>query len=279
VAFVLIALFGVGFGGFVLVIVPARATDLGLTASRQVATAQSSAKQVGGTVQALWGGITPTGSIALGADKVTAELATAQTVEKGANDASTDIQNADGVLLQAQSLPFQLRQPAYIARDQATLGHLDKALQAARRLAFAASLQLAVAQHAQQDQASVSGVLKPALSARNWALVARTAATVEEDLKAQEDLAANTESLLDPLWGKWLDALAGYVYSAQQYALAASAGQSSTAQSWKRTLDQQDAQVNQAWAAAQGGNAAWQRTTLQPLLDGQAKELAAGGAS
>lgn len=278
-AVVLIGLFGVGFGGFVLVIVPARAADLGVSAAREVAAAQNSTNQVDRSVTSLWNGITPSGSMALSSAKVTANLALSQTVEKGADDASAHIQTSEGVLLQAQSLPFQLRAPGFIATDQATLGHLDKALQAARRLAFAASLQLAIAQHSQQDQASVTGTLKPALDARNWALVARTAGTLEDDLKAQENLALNPEALLDPLWGKWLDALAAYVYTAQQYALAESAGQIATAQSWKRTLDRQDAQAASAWTAAQANNAAWQHATLQPQLDGLQKELAAGGAS
>jgi len=275
----MLGLAGAGFGGFVIVIVPARATDLGANATREVAAAQTGTKQVGSSVKSLWGGITPSGSILLSPDRVTTELALVQTAEKGADDAAAHIETSNGLLLQAQSLPFQLRAPAFVAGDQATLGHLDKALQSARRLAFAASLQLAIAQHAQQDQATVTTTLKPAIAARNWVLVARTAGTVETDLQAQQNLATNPETLLDPLWGKWLDALAGYVYSAQQLALAQSAGQSAAAQGWRRTLDQQDAQVAAGWAAAQAGNAAWQHTTLQPLLDGLAKELAAGGAA
>ncbi len=275
----MLALAGVGFGGFLLVILPARTADLAASAAREVASAQQSTGQVGHSVTTLWAGITPSGSLGLSPDKVTADLALAQAVEKGAEDATAHIQSSDAVLLQAAGIPFQLHPPAFIAPDQATLGHLDKALQSARRLAFAASLQLDIAQHAQQDQATVASTLKPALAAHNWVLVARTAATLQDDLKAQQNLALNPEALLDPLWGKWLDALAAYDYSAQQLALAQSAGQSAAAQQWKRTVAQQDAQVAATWAAAQAGNAAWQHATLQPVLDNLADELAAGGAS
>jgi hypothetical protein len=275
----MLVLAGVGFGGFLLVILPKQAADLGKAAASQVATAQQSTGQVGRSVTTLWAGITPTGSLLLAPDKLTAGAAAAQAAEKAADSANADIQAGLAVLLQADSIPFQLRPPAYIAPDRATLGQLDKVVQSSRHLAYAASLQFAIAQHAQQDQATVAGTLKPALAARNWVLVARTAASLKDDLKAQVDLAAVSEALLDPLWGKWLDALASYNYTAQQYALAESSGQSSAAQGLRRTLDQQDAQVAAAWSAAVAGNTAWQHTTIQPLLDGLAKDLASGHAA
>ncbi|HYS28579.1 MAG TPA: hypothetical protein VEQ12_03625 [Candidatus Limnocylindria bacterium] len=278
-AVLMLGLAGVGFGGFLLVILPKQSADLGTTAAAQVVAAQQSTGQVGRSVTTLWGGITPTGSVLLSPDKVTAGLAAAQAAEKAADAANTDIQAALAVLLQADGIPFQLSPPPYIAPDRAILGHLDKVVQSSRRLAYAASLQFAIAQHAQQDQASVAGTLKPALAARNWVLVARTAATLKDDLKAQVDLAATPEALMDPAWGKWLDGLAAYDYTAQQYALAESSGQSSAAQGLRRTLDQQDAQVAAAWSAAVAGNAAWQHSTVQPILDSLAKELATGHAA
>jgi hypothetical protein len=47
----------------------------------------------------------------------------------------------------------------------------------------------------------------------------------------------------------------------------------------RRTLDQQDAQVAAAWSAAVAGNTAWQHTTIKPLLDSLAKDLASGHAA
>ncbi len=278
-ATLMLGLAGVGFGGFLLVILPKQAADLGVTAARAVAAAQQSTGQVGRSVTTLWGGITPTGSLLVAPDKITAGLAAAQAAEKAADSANSDIQGSLAVLLLADGIPFQLHPPAYIAPDRATLGHLDKVVQASRRLSYAASLQFAIAQHAQQDQAAVAGTVKPALAARNWVLVARTAANLHDDLQAQVDQAATPEALLDPLWGKWLDALTSYVYTAQQYALAESSGQTSAGQGLRRTLDQQDAQVAAAWSAAVAGNTAWQHTTIQPILDSLAKELATGHAS
>jgi hypothetical protein len=274
----MLVLAGVGFGGFLLVILPKQAAEIGKTADHQVAIAQQSTGQVGRSVTTLWAVITPAGSLLLAPDKLTAGAAAAHAAEKAADSANADIQSGLAVLLQADSIPFQLRPPAYIAPDRATLGHLDKVVQSSRRLAYAASLQFAIAQHAQQDQATVAGTLKPALAARNWVLVARTAAGLKDDLQAQVDLAAVPEALVDPLWGKWLDALASYNYTAQQYALAESSGQSSAAQGLRRTLDQQDGQVAAAWSAAAAGNTAWQHTAIQPLLDSLAKDLASGHA-
>lgn len=275
----MLGLAGFGFGGFLLVILPARTADLNASAAKQVAAAQHSTALVGESAVKLWAGITPTGSMMLSPAQMTTDLTLAQAVEKAADDATTQLQASEAVLLQVDAIPFQFRSPQFVATDRAQLGHLDKALQATRRLAFAASVQMAISQHAQQDQAVVTSTLKPALAARNWVLVARTAASIQEDLKAQSNQAVTTEALMDPLWAKWLDALAGYDYTAQQYALAMSSGQSAAAAGLKRTLDQQDAQAAAAWAAAQAGNAAWQKANIQPILDSVSKELTAGGAS
>lgn len=275
----MLGLAGFGFGGFLLVILPQKTADLKASATNEVAGAQQATAAVGHSVTTLWADITPTGSILLSADTVTADLALAQSAEKAADDASTHIQTSEAVLLQVDAIPFQFQSPVFVSADRATLNHLDKAVQSARRLAFAVSLQMAIAQRAQQDQGVVTTTLKPALAARNWVLVARTAANIQDDLKAQRDLALNQETLLDPLWSKWLDALAGYDYTAQQLALASSSGQTIAAQGLKRTLDQEDAQVAAAWGAAQAANAAWQKATVQPILDGIAKELAAAGVS
>jgi hypothetical protein len=271
----MLGLAGFGFGGFLLVILPNKTADLKTSASHEVATAQQATTAVGQSVTTLWADITPTGSIALSSDKVTTDQAQAQSAEKAADDANSHVQAADAILLQVDAIPFQFRTPAFVPADRATLGHLDKAVQSARRLAYAVSLQMAIAQHAQVDLNTVTTTLKPALAARNWVLVARTAASIQDDLKAQRDQALSQETLLDPLWSKWLDTLAGYDYTAQQLALASSSGQATAAQGLKRTLDQEDAQVATAWTAAQAGNAAWQQSTVQPILDGLAKELAA----
>src|SRR5207245_4405659 len=161
-AVLMLSLAGVGFGGFLLVILPKQSADLGTTAATQVVAAEQSTGQVGRSVTTLWGGITPTGSVLLSPDKATTGLAAAQAAEKAADAANTDIQAGLAVLLQADGIPFQLSPPAYIAPDRATLGHLDKVVQSSRRLAYAASLQFAIAQHAQQDQASVAGAPQPA---------------------------------------------------------------------------------------------------------------------
>src|SRR5713226_3803880 len=74
-AVLMLGLAGVGFGGFLLVILPKQSADLGTTAAAQVVAAQQSTGQVGRSVTTLWGGITPTGSVLLSPDKVTAGLA------------------------------------------------------------------------------------------------------------------------------------------------------------------------------------------------------------
>jgi hypothetical protein len=65
--------------------------------------------------------------------------------------------------------------------------------------------------------------------------------------------------------------------SAKQLSLASAAGQPQQAQVASRSLEAARAQLAATYAAAQGGAAAWQAKTVQPLLDTIAHETSAAG--
>ena len=197
-------------------------------------------------------------------------------VLKAANDALSHVQAAQGYLAEADGIPFQFHHPAFIATDQPALRHLEKSLQTATRLSHGATLQLTLAQHMLKDWQSVTGQLNASLAARNWAQVAGLAGDLQRDLKSQTSAVQNPEAFLDPLWGKWTDAMTTYATTAQAYSLAAAGGQTQTAQQLGRVLAAESDQMSASLAAARANTGAWQQKTIQPLLDTVSKELAAG---
>ncbi len=275
-AFLVFALAVGAVAYFLVVVVPARVASLARVESQELAAARAGAATVNTSLTSLWNDIDAKGSMSLSADRITQDLALAQSTEKAANDALGHVQAAQGYLAEADGIPFQFHHPAFIASDQPALGHLEKSLQAATRLTHGATLQLTVAQHMLKDWQSVASQLNPSLGARNWAQVAATAGDLQTDLKSETSAVQNPEAFLDPLWGKWTDAMNSYATTAQAYGLASAAGQTQTAQQLGRTLAAESDQMGAALAAAQGNAAAWQQKTIQPLLDTVSKELAAG---
>jgi hypothetical protein len=180
-------------------------------------------------------------------------------------------------MAQADGLPFQFHSPSFIATDRPTLQHLDKALQATVKLTHGATLQLTLAQHLSQDAQTISTSLYASLNARQWTDAARTASAVTTDLQTQQAPVGDAEALLDPLWGKWVDAMLSVASSAKQLSLASAAGQTQQAQFATRSLEAAKAQLAASYAEAQNDAAAWQAKTVQPLLDTISKERVAAG--
>ncbi|MDQ6711668.1 MAG: hypothetical protein M3Z28_00550 [Candidatus Dormibacteraeota bacterium] len=265
-------------GAFLVVVLPQRVAQLEQSEAGELALARKGATDATTAVSGLWAEISAKGGIALSPDQITKDLALAKATEKSADDALGHIQAAHGYMSQADGLPFQLHSPGFIAADRPPLDHLDKALQATIKLTHAATLQLTVAQHLNQDAQTISANLSSSLSARQWTEAARTASALATDLTTQQAPASDPESLLDPLWGKWVDAMLAVTSSAKQLSLASAAGQSQQAQTASRGLDAARAQLAASYAAAQNGAAAWQAKTVQPLLDTVAREKSAGGA-
>ncbi len=270
----LVAVGAVGF--FLVVVLPARVASVARLEAQELAAARGGAATVSASLTRLWSDIDAKGSMSLTADRITQDLALAQSTEKAAEDALAHVQAAQAYLAEADGIPFQFHHPVFVATDQPVLQHLGKSLQTVSRLTHGATLQLTVAQHMLKDWQSITNQLNPSLNARNWAQAAATSADLQRDLKAETSAVQNPESFLDPLWGKWTDAMTSYATTAQAYSLASAAGQGPTAQQLGRALAAASDQMGAALAAAQGNTAAWQQKTIQPLLDTVSKELAAG---
>lgn len=260
---------------FLEVVLPARAATLAQQEAAELALARKGADDVNASLNTVWAELSSKGSMSLTDDQITANLARAKSVEKAASDALGHVQLAEAYLAEADGLPFQLHAPAIIASDRPSLKHVDKALTAALKLAHAANLQLTIARHMRQNMQNISATLDPSLNARSWTAAARSAGDLATDLKAQETAAADPETLLDPLWSKWVDSAATYVNIAQQYSLASAGGQSQTAQQLGRSLATAREQLGSTQVAAQNGAAAWQQKTIQPLLNVMATEIGA----
>jgi hypothetical protein len=265
-------------GGFLEVVLPQRVASLAQSEATELALAQKGTTDVNATVISLWAEIAAKGGISLADDRLAQDLALAKKTEKSADDALGHVQAAQSYMTQADSLPFQLHPPAFIATDRPTLQHLDKALQATIKLTHGATLQLALAQHLNQDAQKISGSLDPSLNARSWTEAARTASALVTDLKSQQAPVSDTEALVDPLWTKWVDAMLSVVTNAQQLSLASAANQTQLAQQASHNLAAARAQLAASFVAAQSGAGAWQAKTVQPLLDTVAREASAGGA-
>jgi hypothetical protein len=265
-------------GAFLEVVLPQRVAQLAQSESSELAQARTGATDSSTAVATLWTEISAKGGIGLSSDQITKDLALAKAIEKSADDALSHVQAAQSYMSQADGLPFQFHSPSFIATDRPALQHLEKALQATIKLTHGATLQLSVAQHLNQDAQSISGSLYPSLNARQWTEAARTASALTTDLTTQSVPAADPEALLDPLWSKWIDAMQAVASSAKQVSLASAAGQTQQAQVANRSLDSARAQLVASYAEAQNGAAAWQKKTIQPLLDTIANEKSSAGA-
>jgi hypothetical protein len=264
-------------GAFLEVVLPQRVAQLAQSEGGELALARKGTTDVSTVVVGLWTDISAKGGISLSDDQATKDLALAKTTEKSADDALSHLQAAQSYMAQADGLPFQFHSPSFIATDRPTLQHLEKALQATIKLTHGATLQLSVAQHLNQDAQTTSNSLYAYINARQWTDAARTASALTTDLTTQQVPAADPEALLDPLWGKWIDAMLAVASSAKQLSLASAAGQTQQAQIASRGLEAAKAQLAAAYAEAQNDAAAWQAKTVQPLLDTIAREKTAAG--
>ena len=277
-AILVLVLAGGAVGAFLEVVLPQRVAQLAQAEAGELALARKGATDASAAVSALWTEISAKGGIGLSADQLSKDLALAKDTEKTADDALSHVQAAQSYMSQADGLPFQLHSPAFIAADRPNLQHLDKGLQATLKLTHAATLQLTVAQHLNQDAQTIPSSLYPSLNARQWTDAARTASALTTDLTTQQVPANDPEALLDPLWGKWIDAMLAVASSAKQLSLASAAGQTQQAQQASRSLETAKAQLVASYAAAQNGAAAWQAKAVQPLLDTITREKSAAGA-
>jgi hypothetical protein len=277
-AILVLVLAGGAVGAFLEVVLPQRVAQLALSEAGELALARKGTTDVSTTVSTLWTEISAKGGISLSPDQLTKDLALAQATEKSADDALSHVQAAQTYMSQADGLPFQFHSPSFVAADRPVLQHLDKALQATIKLTHAATLQLTLAQHLNQDAQTITGSLTTSVNARAWTDAARTASGLTTDLKAQQPPVSDPEALLDPLWAKWVDAMLAVASSVQQLSLASAAGQTQQAQQASRNLATAWGQLAATFSDAQNGADAWQAKTVKPLLDTIASEKSAGGA-
>ena len=262
-------------GAFLEVFLPQQIASLSRLEDNELQLARHGSSDVDTSVNRLWTDLSK-GSMGLSNDQLSQDLALAQQTERTAGDALAHVQAAQAYLTQADSMPFQLHPPAFVATDRPVLAHLQNSLNAASKLANAATLQIPIAQAMNQNQSSLND-LNNSLAARDWAGGARTAAALSSAIKAEQGPAANPETFLDPLWAHWIDTTLSVVLAAQQYCLASAQGQTSLAQQEAASLAAARGQVVAADSAAQSGAAAWQAKTIQPVLSTVTQEAAAAG--
>ena len=264
----LVLLLAIGtVGAFLLVVLPARVGELGRNEAHELSLAQDEARTVDDQLVQLWADIAASSGLALPPDRVTGVLNRAKAVERQADDALAHAEAARTYLVQADGVPFQLHAPAFVAADQPRIQRLESGLQAAIRLAHGAFLQMTVAGHVQTDYATLSGQLMPSIQAGAWTPAARAASELQIRLKTDQQDSQDPETLIDPLWAKWIDAMSSYAFNAQHYALAAAANDTRTAQQLAKTMAANVDQMTAARAAAIAGGPAWQLQTVKPLLD------------
>lgn len=261
--------------GFLTQVLPAQVASIARLEATETAAARAGAASVSTSATALWTDLAA-GSVGLSDEQLARELTLARNTEKAADEALGHIKAAQAYMAQADGIPFQFHAPAFIAADRPALLHLEKALNATVKLAHGADLQLLIARHLGQDSSVALPALTSSVSSGAWGAASRASGSLQADLKTQESAAADPETLLDPLWSKWIDAMVAYAVTAQQYSLASSAGQAQNAQLLSRALSAQADQIPAAAAAARANASAWQRKTIQPLLDVLTRELAAG---
>jgi hypothetical protein len=272
----LVFLVAVGaIGAFLVVLLPQQVAKLAQMEGNELVLARKGTADVNTAVAGLWADLSPKGSMGLSAGRMSDDLALAKRTERSADDALSHVQAAQAYMAQADGLPFQFHSPTFIATDRAAAQHLEKALTTSIKLSHAATLQLTIAEHMSQNSQSLVS-MNASLNARDWTNAARTASTIATDLKSQQSPAGDPEALLDPLWGKWVDAMLGVAIAGQQYSLASAANQGQQAQQAGKTLNAAREQLAATFAAAQNGAAAWQAKTVQPILDSVARETASG---
>ena len=276
-AFLVFLLAAGAIGAFLEVVLPQRVAQLAQSEAGELALARKGATDASTAVTGLWVEISTKGGIGLSDDQLTKDLALATATEKSADDALSHVQAAQSYMSQADGLPFQFHSPSFIAADRPTLRHLDSALQATIKLTHGANLELTLARHLNQDAQTISGSLYTSLNNRAWTDAARTASALTTDLQSQQAPVGDAEALLDPLWGKWVDAMLSVASSAKQLSLASAARETQQAQLASRSLEAAKAQLAASYAEAQNDAAAWQAKTIQPLLDTISKERAAAG--
>jgi hypothetical protein len=272
----LVFLVAVGaIGAFLVVLLPQQVAKLAQMEGNELVLARKGTADVNTAVAGVWAELSPKGSMSLSAGRLSDDLALAKRTERAADEALSHVQAAQAYMAQADGLPFQFHSPTFIATDRAAARHLEKALTTSIKLSHAATLQLTIAEHMSQNSQSLVS-MNASLNARDWTNAARTASTIATDLKSQQSPAGDPEALLDPLWGKWVDAMLGVAIAGQQYSLASAANQGQQAQQAGKTLNAAREQLAATFAAAQKGAAAWQAKTVQPILDSVARESASG---
>jgi hypothetical protein len=272
----LVLLLAVGaIGAFLEVMLPQQVARLALLEASELDQARKGSAGVNSSVTALWADVSPKGSMSLSDDRIAADLALSQQTEKAAADALGHVQAAQGYTAQADGLPFQFHQPAFIATDRPALQHLQNGLSAALKLAHGATLQLTLAKHLSQDSRTLAQ-LNASVDSRDWPTAASIASTLVTDLRSQQVPVADPEALLDPLWGNWVSAMVTVTVDAQQLALHSAANQGSLAQQDAQALAAARAQLAASFGAAQNGAPAWRTKTIKPLFDTLTSELAAG---
>lgn len=262
-------------GAVVEVVLPQRVGTLAGLEANDLAIARKDSSGVAASTSTLWTELSTTGALNLTSDRLSADLTAAQGIQKSEADALGHVQAAQSDITQAQAIPFQLRAPAFLS-DGAPLSHLSKSLAAAGNLALAATLQITIAQHMNQDSTTLAS-LNASMNTKDWTGASKTAASLTTDVKAQQAAMADPEALMDPLWSKWMDGIITYAGAAQQYSLAsATPGQKGAAQQHANEMAAANQQIRAALAAAQGNAAAWQTKTVQPILATMTSELSAG---
>lgn len=260
---------------FLEIFLPQQLATLTKKEASEIQQAKQGTANVETSVVSLWSDLSKS-TMGLSSDQLTKDLALAQQIEKSATDASAHVQAAQSYMAQADGLPFQFHSPAFIAADRPVVAHLQLALNSANRLANAAVLQIPIAQAMTQNNQGLA-TLNGSLASRDWAGGARTASTLASNVKLQHDPANNSDTLLDPLWGKWIDDMTTVVLDAQQYCLAAAQNQTALAQQDAAAMAGARNQMNADYSAAISHEAAWQQQTIQPLLDTMNREIAAAG--
>ena len=262
-------------GAFLEIFVPQQLAQLSKAESSEMQLARQGTGSVNTSVVALWNDLSK-GTLTLSSDQLANDLTIARQTVKSAADASAHVQAAQAYMAQADGLPFQLHSPAFIAADRPAAANLQKALNNANRLASAAQLQISIAQSMSQNLQGLTA-LNNSIAAGDWAGGARTAATLASNVKLQHDPAANPDTLLDPLWTKWIDDMATVVIDAQQYCLAAAQNQGPLAQQDAAAMAVARSRMAADYSAAQSHAAAWQQQVIQPLLTSVLQQAAGAG--
>lgn len=273
---VLVLLVAIGaVGAFLEVFLPQQVASLSKLEANELLLAKKGTTEVNTATAALWTDLSRS-SVGLSDDQLAKDLAVAKQTEKSANDALIHVQTAKAYIAQAAAMPFQFQRPLFVTNDGPALPHLEKGLAAATTLAHGAGLQIAFSQSMNVNVRSLAG-LNGAIAARDWTTCTNLAAPLVTAVKAQQAPAADPDTLLDPLWGKWVDAMHSMVQDAQQYCLYAARSQGQTAQQYAYLMNAARDQMNANYAAAQANAAAWQLKTIKPLTDTVSKEIAAAG--